>query len=110
MCCWFGRHCARDLHHCELIVESHKVGLSVTFHRSKLPSEVVIHKGRVLSSPIIITEHFTPEIHRPSFFSNNFGVLNEVISVSLHQMFALLMIVTHSVGGDNLLETFTHRP
>jgi hypothetical protein len=25
-------------------------------------------------------------------------------------MCALLMIVTHSGGGDNLLETFTHRP
>ena len=25
-------------------------------------------------------------------------------------MCAWLMIVTHSVGGDNLLETLTHRP
>ena len=27
-----------------------------------------------------------------------------------HLMCALLITVTHSVGGDNLLETFTHRP
>ena len=32
MCRWFGGHCAGNLHHRELIVESHEISLSVAFH------------------------------------------------------------------------------
>ena len=34
-CCWCCRHCSGDLHHCELIVQSHKIGLCVSVHDSE---------------------------------------------------------------------------
>ena len=49
-------------------------------------------------------------IHGSAGHGETSGQLVECHTNSLLLMCAWLMIVTHSVGGDNRLETLTHRP
>ena len=52
-CCWCCRHCSGDLHHSELIVQSHKIGLCGSVHDSE---KTELFKLKVIVAGIIIMQ------------------------------------------------------